>query len=179
MNLQELRDSFKDYSKDTKINLSNILTPDGAPGLNQAQIAGTVIACAHALESPALIAALEKELEPHLTDEIKFAARAAASIMAMNNVYYRFVHLAEEPKVSELPAKLRMTVIGRPGVDKVDFEVYCLAVSALNGCGNCIRSHVQEALKGGISAEGVQSAGRIAAVLAASRHAVFGAGFDT
>ena len=178
MNFQELRDSFKDYAKDTKINLANVLTPEGAPGLNQTQIAGTAVACAHALKDPDLVKVLEAELQPHLTEEIRFAARAAASVMAMNNIYYRFVHLAEEPKLSQLPAKLRMTVIGRPGVDKVDFEIFCLAVSAITGCGACIKSHVSEALKGGISAEGVQSAGRIASVITASSHALFGARLD-
>ena len=72
---------------------------------------------------------------------ISVAARAAASIMAMNNIYYRFTHLASAPDYKTLPARLRMNVIGKPGVDKADFELWCLAVSAINGCGVCIDSH--------------------------------------
>lgn len=175
MDLQQLRDRFTDPSRDIKVNLGNIVTEDHAPGLSRSQIAGTALACAYALKSPDLISALGAEFKEEITEEIRFAAEAAASIMAMNNVYYRFIHLADEPALNDLPAKLRMTVIGRPGVEKVDFELYSLAVSAINGCGNCIKSHVQQALSAGISAEGAQSAGRIAAVLTASHQALFNA----
>ena len=65
--------------------------------------------------------------------------------MAMNNVYYRFVHLASNPIYGTLPAKLRMNVIGAPGIDKADFELFSLAVSAQNGCGMCIDSHEERA----------------------------------
>lgn len=175
MTLQELRDSFPEYAKDTKINLGNIITPEGAPGLSERQIIGTALACAYALQNRELVEALEGEFKDRLTDEERYGAQAAASIMAMNNIYYRFTHLADDPEISKLPAKLRMTVIGRPGVEKVDFEVFCLAVSAIAGCGACVKSHVKAALDGGVSREGVQSAARIASVLTAARQALFGA----
>jgi alkyl hydroperoxide reductase subunit D len=175
MNLQALRDSFPEYAKDTKINLGNILTTEGAPGLNEKQIWGTALACAYALQNTKLVQALEAEVKDKLSDQERFASQAAASIMAMNNIYYRFTHLAEDPEITKLPAKLRMTVIGRPGVEKVDFELFCLAVSAINGCGACVKSHVKAALEGGISREGVQSAARIASVLTAAKQALFGA----
>ena len=93
------------------------------------------------------------------------AARAAAAIMGMNNVYYRFVHLVGNDEYAKLPAKLRMNVIGSPGIDKTDFELYSLAVSAINGCGACVAAHEKVVRKAGIAAEGVQSAVRIAAVI--------------
>jgi len=83
----------------------------------------------------------------------------------MNNVYYRFVHLAGNPEYARLPAKLRMNVIGNPGVAKVDFELYSLAVSAINGCGACVAAHDKAVRGAGVTAEGVQSAVRIAAVM--------------
>ena len=85
--------------------------------------------------------------------------------MGMNNVYYRFVHLVENPDYATLPAKLRMNVIGNPGVAKTDFELYSLAVSAINGCGACVAAHDKVVRKAGVTAEGVQSAVRIAAVI--------------
>jgi alkyl hydroperoxide reductase subunit D len=85
--------------------------------------------------------------------------------MGMNNIYYRFVHLVGNDEYGKLPARLRMNVIGNPGVDKTDFELYSLAVSAINGCGACLASHEQVVRKAGVTAEGVQSAVRIAAVI--------------
>jgi len=93
------------------------------------------------------------------------AAKAAASIMAMNNIYYRFVHLVSAADYKTLPAKLRMNVIGKPGVDKVDFELWSLAVSAINGCGMCVDAHERELRKAGMGVEAVQAAVRIAAVV--------------
>ena len=61
--------------------------------------------------------------------------------MAMNNIYYRFVHLVHAADYKTLPAKLRMTAMAKPGVDKVDFELWSLVVSAINGCGMCLEAH--------------------------------------
>ena len=88
--------------------------------------------------------------------------------MAMNNVYYRFLHLSSDKQFSKLPAGLRMNAMANPGVDKADFELFSLAVSALNGCGMCIDSHVQTLLKHDVSAQAIQSSIKLAAVLNAA-----------
>jgi len=85
--------------------------------------------------------------------------------MGMNNIYYRFTHLAGNEEYRKMPAKLRMNVIGNPGVDKDDFELWSLAVSAVNGCGMCIDSHEQKLKGHGVSAEAMQTVVRIGAVL--------------
>ena len=85
--------------------------------------------------------------------------------MAMNNVYYRFVHLVHADDYKTLPAKLRMNAMAKPGVDKVDFELWSLAVSAVNGCGMCLESHEKVLREHGLSAEQVQAAVRIAATV--------------
>ena len=111
--------------------------------------------------------AAEAECVPKLSAEAANAARAAAAIMAMNNVYYRFVHLASNKEYGQLPAKLRMNVIGNPGIDKADFELFSLAVSAMNGCGMCIDAH-EKVLKGhAVPTETIQAAARIGAVMKA------------
>ncbi len=102
---------------------------------------GTVLACALATRSTVVIRELAEEAGDYLSAEAFEAAKGAASIMAMNNVYYRATHLIGDETYATLPAKLRMSIIGKPGVDKVDFELWSLAVSAINGCGRCLESH--------------------------------------
>ena len=58
-----------------------------------------------------------------------------------------------------------MNVIGRPGIDKTDFELLSLAVSAVNGCGMCIVAHDAQLKKQGMTRETIQSAVRIAATV--------------
>ena len=117
--------------------------------------------------APGLVAAAEAECAPKLSSEAANAARAAAAVMAMNNVYYRFVHLASNPEYGKLPARLRMNVIGNPGIEKDDFELFSLAVSAMNGCGMCIDSHERVLQQHGVKAETIQAAARIASVMQA------------
>ena len=165
MDLSRIKNLIPDHAKDLRLNLSSVLTPEGAPGLNPTQIYATALASAIAARNPVLLAEIEAVAVPALDDAQVKAARAAASIMGMNNVYYRFTHLVGNDEYSKLPAKLRMNVIGNPGVDKTDFELYSLAVSAINGCGACVASHERVVRNAGLGAEAVQSAVRIAAVV--------------
>ncbi len=162
MSLESLKDRLPEYAKDLKLNLSTL---SAEPSLNEQQRAGTFIVCALASRHAATTKAILAEFAPKLSPEALTAARAAAAIMAMNNIYYRFTHLASSPDYRALPARLRMNVIGRPGVDKADFELWCLAVSAINGCGACIDSHEKVLRNAGMTAEQVQAAVRIASVV--------------
>ncbi|MBN1239996.1 MAG: carboxymuconolactone decarboxylase family protein [Gammaproteobacteria bacterium] len=165
MDLTNLKNMIPDYAKDLKLNLSSVLTPDGAPGLTEKQIVATALASAIAARNETLLREVEALAAEVLGQADVDAARAAAAIMGMNNVYYRFTHLVGNDEYGKMPARLRMNVIGSPGVDKTDFELYSLAVSAINGCGACVASHEKVVRKGGIGADGVQSAVRIAAVV--------------
>jgi alkyl hydroperoxide reductase subunit D len=128
---------------------------------------GLLLACAHGTGYKPIIEAAEAEVEGKLSPEAANGARAAAAIMAMNNVYYRFVHLASNKEYGQMPAKLRMNVIGSPGIDKADFELFSLAVSAQNGCGMCIDSHEKVLRQHGVNAETIQTAARVGAVMTA------------
>jgi alkyl hydroperoxide reductase subunit D len=165
MSLQELKSQLGEHAKDIKLNLGSVLTEEGAPDLTQNQIYGIALASAYATKSAAVAHAVQHEISGTLPEAEVHAAKAAATIMAMNNIYYRFTHLASAPDYKTLPARLRMNVIGKPGVDKVDFELWCLAVSAINGCGVCIDSHEKILREGGLSAEQIQAAVRVAAVV--------------
>lgn len=164
MSIQQIREILPEYAKDQKLNISRVLE---APGLTKQQIWGTAVACAVAVRNPQLREAVYADARQHLSDEAFDAARGAAVVMGMNNVYYRFTHMISDEDYGKMPAQLRMNIIGKPGVDKVDFELWCLAVSTINACQMCIDSHAKVVRDGGVSKEGVQGAVRIAAVLAA------------
>ena len=124
-----------------------------------------LLACAIASRNAEVREAFGVEAAERLTPEALDAARAAAAIMAMNNVYYRAVHLASNKEYAKMPARLRMNVIGSPGVPRTDFELWCLAVSAINGCGACVDLHEKVLRDAGVSAEAVHAALRYAAIV--------------
>ncbi len=170
--LEQLRSSLPDYARDLRLNLGSVLSSAGTPGLNDRQRWGVALATAIAARHAPLARAVEAAGAQHLDAAHVTAARTAAAIMGMNNVYYRFLHLVEDEEdgYRGLPARLRMNALSAPGIDALDFELACLAVSAINGCGLCISSHERKLRSHGVSREAVQSAVRIAAVI----HAVAG-----
>lgn len=169
--VEAIRDALPDFAKDIRLNLGNVLSEDGAPELTLKQIHHIVLVSAYATRNAQLVGAVEAEVSTLSEAEIQ-ATKAAATIMAMNNVYYRFVHLSNDAEFKTMPAKLRMNVIANPGVPKVDFELMSLAVSAINGCGMCIEAHAHELQKQGSSKLQIQSAIRIAATMNATAQAL-------
>ncbi|NGO69644.1 alkyl hydroperoxide reductase [Streptomyces boncukensis] len=164
MALDDLKQVLPDYAKDLKLNLGSVI---GNSELPQQQLWGTVLSCAIASRSGIVLRALEPEARGNLSDEAYTAAKSAAAVMAMNNVFYRTRHLLSDPEYGTLRAGLRMNVIGNPGVDKADFELWSLAVSAINGCGMCLDSHEQVLRKAGVDRETIQEAFKIASVIQA------------
>ncbi len=160
MSLDTLRESLPAYAKDLSLNLSSLVSDTS---LNDQQKWGCLVATAYAIGTPQVIRAIDAAAP--LSPEAATAAKAAAAIMGMNNVYYRSLHLMKNQEYRTLPAKLRMNVIANPGVDKADFELWCTAVSAVNGCGMCLDAHEDELRKRGVSSTVVQGALRIAAVV--------------
>ncbi len=160
MSLDALRDQIPAYAKDLSLNLSSLA---GETVLNDQQKWGCFLASAYAVGQPDVVKAIEGAAE--LSDEAKTGAKAAAAIMGMNNVYYRALHLMKNPEYRTLPARLRMNIIANPGVDKSDFELWCTAVSAVNGCGMCLDAHEEELRKRQVSNVAIQAAIRIAAVV--------------
>ncbi len=172
MSIKELKTALPEFAKDIKLNLGSVLTEEGSAGLTAKQIAMIALGSAYATKDRQVIAGIAAASATVLSTEEVTAVKAATTIMAMNNVYYRFTHLVSEASYSTMPAKLRMNVMANPGIDKVDFELISLAVSALEGCGLCIDSHVSVIAKHGISKEGIQSSIRIAATLNAVAQAL-------
>jgi alkyl hydroperoxide reductase subunit D len=163
MSLDALRAQIPAYAKDLSLNLSSLA---GETLLTEQQKWGAFLASAHAVGVPAVVKAMEAAAaEAGLSPEAASAAKSAAAIMGMNNVYYRALHLVSNPEYRTLRAGLRMNVMANPGVEKVDFELWCTAVSAINGCGACLDSHEQELKKHGVVNTHIQAALRIGAVV--------------
>ena len=162
MSLDDLKNRLPGFAKDVKLNLSSMLSDET---LSVQQRYGLFLACAIATRNPLVVRAFEAEARGQLSAAALDAAHGAASIMAMNNVYYRFVHLVSNKSYETMPARLRMNVIGNPGVDKVDFEMWSLAVSAINGCGKCVDSHEQALRDAGVTEDKVHTAVRFAAII--------------
>jgi alkyl hydroperoxide reductase subunit D len=161
--VEQLRASIPESGRDIKLNLQSVLQ---AESLTPAQRWGTAIASAVASRSTALRDALIADAHAaEVTDAVIEDALAAAALMAMNNVYYRFRHMIGKPSYGEKPARLRMQRIAKPAASKVDFELFCLAVSAINGCEMCMRSHEQVVVGGGLSEDQVHDAVRLAATV--------------
>jgi alkyl hydroperoxide reductase subunit D len=159
---EQLRQAIPDWAKDLRLNLGAI---ERSTVLAPTQLWGTALACALACRQPQLVAVVATRAREQLARHELDAAASAAAIMAMNNVYYTFTHSVHDARYRSMPARLRMQVFGNPGVPRLDFELWCLAVSAINGCAACIDSHEQAVVKDGGTAEQVQEAVRVAAIL--------------
>ncbi|MDY0008381.1 MAG: carboxymuconolactone decarboxylase family protein [Bdellovibrionales bacterium] len=171
-NIDGLKDMLPDFAKDIRLNLGSVFKQDANAGLALNQIMGIALASAYATRHAAVIAAVEGEAAEIVSPAEKTAAQAAATIMAMNNIYYRATYMTGDEELGRMPAGLRMNVIGNPGIDKATFELYSLAVSAINGCGACVQSHAALVQKEGLSKGAVQQSFKIAAVLSAAAQAL-------
>ena len=88
--------------------------------------------------------------------------------MAMNNIWYPFVEMADDANLSGLPAQLRMNAIAtHGGTTKARFEAYSLAASIVGKCHFCVKAHYETLKKEGYTTEQLRDIGRIAAVMAA------------
>jgi lipoyl-dependent peroxiredoxin subunit D len=165
MSIESLKARLPDFAKDIKLNLSTLAHDET---LGEETKYGLLLACAIASRNKDIVAAFEQEAQTRLSAKARDAARACATVMAMNNVYYRFVHLAANKAYATMPSRLRMNVLGSHGVAKTDFELWSLAVSAINGCGACIDSHEKVLRDAGVTAETMQTAVRFAAIIQAA-----------
>lgn len=163
--IEELRQSLPEAAKDIKLNLQSVLQQSS---LTPAQVWGTAVASAIAARNPRLAEAVISDAVSTLDASVVEDAKAAAALMSMNNVYYRFRHMIGKESYSQKPARLRMNWIGKPLGSKTDFELFCLAVSAINGCEMCVRSHEQVVTSGGLTEDQVHDAVRIAATIQAA-----------
>ena len=162
MTVENLKNSLPEYAKDLKLNLSSIAR---STVLSEQQLWGTLLASAAATRSAVTLREIADEAADTLSAEAYNAALGAASIMGMNNVFYRGKAFLEG-RYDDLRAGLRMNIIGNPGVDKSEFELWSFAVSTINGCHYCVGSHEKVLREAGLTREQVLEALKIAAIVA-------------
>jgi alkyl hydroperoxide reductase subunit D len=163
--LDALRDSMGEPLRDVKLNLQAVLT--AGPPLSPEQRWGVAAASAAVSGNVALRDALFDAARREVSEAVIEDAIAAAGLMAMNNVFYRFRHLVGKEQYTTKPARLRMNRIARPATNKTDFELFSLAVSAINGCETCIRAH-EAVVTAALSEDHVLEGVRIASVVRAA-----------
>jgi alkyl hydroperoxide reductase subunit D len=164
MSLDELKSALPDYAGDLRANLALVVADSEVP---RQRLWGTLLVCAIASRSPKVLRELEPEARANLSPEAYTAAKSAAAAMALNNVFFRTRHLLSDPAYAKLRAGLRMNIIGGVGVERTDYELWSLAVSAINGCGACLDSHERALRRLGVDHTTIQEAFKIAAVIQA------------
>jgi alkyl hydroperoxide reductase subunit D len=163
--LDAVRSAMPEAARDIKLNLQSVLQP-GA--LSPAQRWGVALAAAITSRNPELRRAIVEDATPEVGAAVLDDAAASAALMAMNNVYYRFRHLVGKPEYAQKAARLRMNRMVQPATNRVDFELFSLAVSAINGCEACMQAHERAVVEGGLTEEHVHDAVRIAATVQAA-----------
>ncbi|MHA1540375.1 MAG: carboxymuconolactone decarboxylase family protein [Alphaproteobacteria bacterium] len=165
MNVNTLKAALPDIAKDVRLNLSSVLTEDPTLNLSQKQIFCIALAAAYATKHLPLIKYIKEIVGTELKEQEIDGAKAAAIMMGMNNIYYRFSHMTHDKEIQKMPAKLRMSVIAKPGIPKDDFELCSLAVSVINSCESCIKAHSFSLTSGGSDKSIIQATARIASVI--------------
>jgi alkyl hydroperoxide reductase subunit D len=163
--LDTLRETLPDELKDLRLNLSSVF---GGEHLSAEQALGVAIAAAHFDRCPRLAEALVSDLQaacPEAAAAVASDAIAAAGLMGMNTVYYRFRHMVGKESYGSRPARLRMTRIAQPATDKATFELMSLGCAAMAGCEACIQNHEGSLVKLGVSEDACHDAVRVAAVV--------------
>jgi lipoyl-dependent peroxiredoxin subunit D len=165
MNIEALKNQLPEYAKDIRLNLASLLNGQDVDGLSAKLIAGTALASAYATQQEDTIKVMQNYAKDFLSDADIQGVKIATTIMAMNNIYYRFTYMTTDSAFKTMPAKLRMNSMANPGIDKVDFELYALAVSAINGCQMCVDSHVKALQQHNVNHDSIQTSMRVAAVV--------------
>lgn len=168
MSVEKLKEALPEYAKDLKLNLGSITR---TTELNEEQLWGTLLASAAATRNTQVLTEIGSEAADILSAEAYNAALGAASIMGMNNVFYRGRGFLDG-KYDDLRAGLRMNIIANPGVDKVNFELWSFAVSSINGCPDCVAAHEHTLREAGVSRETIQEALKAAAIVSGVAQAI-------
>ena len=158
--VDNIKEGLPDYAKDTRLNIDAVMKRSTLP-------AEEAEACALA----AAFAAGNTKLWQWISSQVqnateRDAAITAATLMAMNNTWYPYVEMADDPNLKGLPAQLRMNAIStHGGTTKARFEAYSLAASIVGKCHFCVKAHYDTLKKEGYTVEQLRDIGRIASVI--------------
>jgi len=160
--VDQLKETMPDYAKDTRLNIDAVIKRSTLP---QDEAESVALAAAFATGNTRLWTWMQSQIGDQKEAE---AAVTAASLMAMNNVWYPYVEMAEDAGLAGLPAQLRMNAMAtHGGTTRARFEAYSLAASIVGKCHFCVKAHYDTLKKEGYSVEQLRDIGRIAAVITA------------
>jgi alkyl hydroperoxide reductase subunit D len=160
--VDQLKETMPDYAKDTRLNIDAVVKRSTLP---QEEAESVALAAAFATGNTRLWTWMQSQIGDQKEAE---AAVTAASLMAMNNVWYPYVEMAEDASLAGLPAQLRMNAMAtHGGTTRARFEAYSLAASIVGKCHFCVKAHYDTLKKEGYTVEQLRDIGRIAAVITA------------
>jgi alkyl hydroperoxide reductase subunit D len=158
--VEQIKEGLPEYAKDTKLNLDSVINRSTLD-INEAN--ACALAAAMATGNGKLVSFIQSNLEDARERD---AALTASSLMGMNNVWYPYIEMADDPNLKGLPAQLRMNAIStHGGTTKERFEAYSLAASIVGKCHFCVKAHYDNLKKMGYTVEQLRDIGRIAAVI--------------
>ncbi len=160
---ERLCGALPDAAREIGLNLHAVLEP--GPPLSNSQRWGVAIAAALASRNCEVSMALVADARAVVGEDVVADAMSANSLMAMNNVYYRFRHMIGKDVYAARSPRLRVQGLAQPATDRGAFELLSLAASAINGCSACLVAHEQAALAHGLTEDHVHETVRIAAAV--------------
>jgi alkyl hydroperoxide reductase subunit D len=159
------------YLRDLKLNLVSTLTSEH---LSTKECALIGLSTAINNNNTLLIKYFTKYAEEQGATAAETAeAAGCASLLASNNIFYRFRHFTQKEKYSQIPARIRMQLMMKPVTGKEFFELMSLAISAVNGCEMCVNAHEDSLIKLGTTEERIFDAVRIASLVTATGRVIF------
>ncbi len=160
--VDQIKETIPDYAKDTKLNIDAVVKRSTLP---QEEAEAVALAAAFATGNSKLWTWMQSQMTDQKEAE---AAVTAASLMAMNNVWYPYVEMAEDPNLKGLTTQLRMNAITtHGGTTKARFEAYALSASIVGKCHFCVKAHYETLKAEGYTVEQLRDIGRIASVITA------------
>lgn len=154
------------YLRDFKLNFTSVLT---SAHLSNKECALLALSTAVNNNNEVLTKYFTKYAEDNEATAADIAeAAGCASLLAANNVFYRFRHFTQKEKYTQIPARIRMQLMMKPVTGKEFFELMSLAISAVNGCEMCVNAHEDSLIKLQTTEERIFDAVRIASLVTAT-----------
>jgi len=161
--IEQVKESIPDHSKDIRLNVDSVINRSPLDPVDTHAIA---YVSALAAGNGGLAFEIEHNSPLFQDEKVRDAAKTAASLMGMNNVYYPFVEMCSDPDLKGLPPGLRMNAYAtHGGVSKKQFEMYALAASIIGKCHFCVKNHYDTLKKEGMTSQELQHIGKIASVI--------------
>jgi len=165
LSLEALAEADHRYLRDLRVNTGNVLSSEH---LEEKELYLLALAVAVNERNDILIRSFTRcASESGATAEEIAETHACASLLATNNVFYRFKHFIRESNedYQQMPARIKMNIMARPVLGKELFELMSLVVSAVNGCEMCVNAHEASVSKLGAGSARIFDAIRLASVI--------------